>query len=412
MGNRLRLNYGKSPTTIRADDGNIPIYGTGGLVGYGKKALCGGDSVLIGRKGTLDRPIYIAHPFWPVDTTYYTSDFSGSIKWLYYLIQTIDLSSLNEATGVPSLSRQTFYNIEVLFPPLEEQIAIADILTTVDQAIEQTEALIAKQRRIRAGLLHDLLTRGIDENGQLRDPATHRFKPSPVGLVPAEWEVTSFEALIESAIDGPFGSNLKTEHYVQDNGVRVVRLQNIGAGQFQDGDKAFVSRKHAQRLNRHEVLPGDLLVAALGDSKHPIGRACLFPNGFPPAINKADCFRIRLKPALALHGFVMCVLNSPVVRAQIEGLGQGVTRDRVNLTKMRSIVLPKPPLAEQYRIHTSMIHQDDLVIDLEAQMDKYHHLKTGLMQDLLGGRVSVAGLMTDKTSFHRDSLAYTPKDRM
>ena len=72
---------------------------------------------------------------------------------------------------------------------LSTQTTIADILTTVDRAIEQTEALIAKQRRIKAGLLHDLLTRGIDEHGRLRDPSTHRFKPSPVGLVPEEWAV-------------------------------------------------------------------------------------------------------------------------------------------------------------------------------------------------------------------------------
>lgn len=127
---------------------------------------------------------------------------------------------------------------------IAEQTAIADILSTVDEAIAQTETLIAKQRRIKAGLLHDLLTRGIDENGQLRDPATHRFKQTAVGWVPEEWEVTSFDTLIASAIDGPFGSSLKTEHYVQDNGVRVVRLQNIGAGLFQDGDKAYVSRQH------------------------------------------------------------------------------------------------------------------------------------------------------------------------
>ena len=70
-----------------------------------------------------------------------------------------------------------------------EQSKIAEILSTVDQAIDQTEALIAKQQRIKTGLMQDLLTRGIDENGNLRSEETHEFKDSPLGRIPVEWEV-------------------------------------------------------------------------------------------------------------------------------------------------------------------------------------------------------------------------------
>ena len=88
------------------------------------------------------------------------------------------------------LSQAQFAQSWVVYPKnISEQTKIAEILSTVDQAIEQTEALIAKQQRIRTGLMQDLLTRGIDEDGNLRSEETHEFKDSPLGRIPVEWEV-------------------------------------------------------------------------------------------------------------------------------------------------------------------------------------------------------------------------------
>ena len=93
-----------------------------------------------------------------------------------------------------------------------------------------------------------------------------------------------------SITDGPFGSNLKTEHYTAD-GPRVVRLQNIGEGRFCD-DRSHISEERYQRLHAHDVQPGDVLVAALGEV---LPRACIAPSWLGPAIVKADCFRFRLR---------------------------------------------------------------------------------------------------------------------
>src|SRR5205807_710318 len=109
-----------------------------------------------------------------------------------------------------------------------EQHNIADILSTLDGTIEQTEALIAKYQQIKAGLMHDLFTRGLTADGRLRPTRTeapHLYKQSPLGWIPEEWGFSTIAAVAESLIDGPFGSNLKSEHYVTEPGVRVVRLQ-------------------------------------------------------------------------------------------------------------------------------------------------------------------------------------------
>ena len=109
-----------------------------------------------------------------------------------------------------------------------EQTKIAEILSTVDQAIEQTEALTAKQQRIKTGLMQDLLTRGIDENGNLRSEETHEFKDSPLGRIPVEWDVKRLGIALRRICGflqtGPFGSQLHAHEYVHE-GVPVVMPQ-------------------------------------------------------------------------------------------------------------------------------------------------------------------------------------------
>ena len=116
------INYGKSPTGILVDDGEYPVVGTGGTERAGNDYLYEGDSIILGRKGTIDRVYFATGRFWTIDTAYYVSDFSDALpRWLFYFLQTLDLRQMNEATGVPSLSRELLYKIEVPTPPKPDQ---------------------------------------------------------------------------------------------------------------------------------------------------------------------------------------------------------------------------------------------------------------------------------------------------
>lgn len=295
-------------------------------------------------------------------------------------------------TGVPHVPADLGSTLVLRYPSsLTEQRRIAEILDTLDDTIRKTEEVITKLKQMKQGLLHDLLTRGIDGNGELRDPERNPelFADSPLGRIPHTWEIAPIDSVLLSAVDGPFGSNLKTEHYVSKPGVRVVRLQNLGVGNFLDNDRAYVSDSHAKSLSRHQVLPGDLLVASLGDGNHPIGRACLYPHDLPPAIVKADCFRLRTDSSTAIEGYLMLALNHHLSRGDISAMSQGVTRDRINLSSLRQVRLALPPVDEQtriFRVHVSLL---DRIHAEEQQADKLRTLKQGLMDDLLTGRVRV-----------------------
>lgn len=171
-----------------------------------------------------------------------------------------------------------------------------------------------------------------------------------------------------SLTDGPFGSNLKTEHYTA-QGPRVVRLQNIGDGVFFD-ERAHISREHYKHLLKHAVQAGDILIRSLGEE---IPTACLVPNWLGPAIVKADCLRFAPNPSVALAGYLMNALNSPPTRTRTESLIHGVGRPRVGLSLLRNLALPLPPLAEQRRV----LEDIERRLSVAAQVLATHDAQTG-----------------------------------
>lgn len=388
------IHYGKSPSEVIHEDGRFLVFGTGGAYARATRSLFQGPAVVVPRKGSLGNPQSVREPFWCSDTTYAVLPLNGvDARWLYYNLSNFDLTKLNEATGVPSISREWLNKIAFNDPGESAQQRIAEILSTVDEAIEATEALIAKTRAIKAGLMHDLFTRGVTPDGQLRpsrEQAPHLYKPSPLGWIPTEWQTMTLAGMAESLIDGPFGSNLKTEHYVKAEGVRVVRLQNILNGAYDDSDKAHISQHHAEFLARHQVLPEDILIAALGEESHPVGRACCYPLGLPPAINKADCFRLRCSPSIAVNGFVMGYLNTPMARRQVCRYEQGVTRRRINLGNLRRVKVALPSLEEQITSVQLMELITNRLTLCVQESAKLKLQKAGLMHDLLTGRVPIA----------------------
>ncbi len=170
-----------------------------------------------------------------------------------------------------------------------------------------------------------------------------------LGEVPEGWEVCSLKRVTLSKCDGPFGSGLKSEHYTED-GVRVIRLQNIRSGKFNDADRAFIDRDYATgELQRHEVKARDLLIAGLGDDNNTVGRCCVAPDQIGEAIVKADCFRFRVSEEHALPEFLAYLLNVSSVY-DAGSLSSGTTRSRIPLSEMAARKIATPALPEQRAI--------------------------------------------------------------
>ena len=159
LGDILTIRHGKSQKAVESPDGAYPILATGGQIGWSNQFLSNKPSVLIGRKGTIDKPQFMDTPFWTVDTLFY-SDIQpkNSAKFLFYRFCLVDWKQYNEASGVPSLNAGTIESVEIACPDCEEQTAIATILIDMDTELAELESRLAKARQIKQGMMQELLT--------------------------------------------------------------------------------------------------------------------------------------------------------------------------------------------------------------------------------------------------------------
>jgi len=159
IGDLLTVRHGKSQHSIADENGNCPILATSGEIGRTNSFLYEKPSVLIGRKGTINKPQYIERPFWTIDTLFYTEiEKNNDPKFIFYKFCTINWLNYNEASGVPSLNASTIEAIEFICPKRDEQLAIATILTDMDAEISALEARRNKTQAIKQGMMQDLLS--------------------------------------------------------------------------------------------------------------------------------------------------------------------------------------------------------------------------------------------------------------
>jgi type I restriction enzyme, S subunit len=217
-----------------------------------------------------------------------------------------------------------------------------NISTDVLRALEIPLPTLPEQRRI-AGQLEqaDRLVRTRRYALELTDtfsPAAFLELFGDPKQNPNKWPQHYLSAVCSKFSDGPFGSNLKSSHY-HSSGVRVVRLQNIGVGEFLDDDKAFISKEHFATLQKHACLPGDVLIGTMGD---PNLRACIQPADIPIALNKADCIQARPAPKHLNAFYLQVLLNMPSVLYLVPGMIHGQTRARVSMVNLPNFPSPCP----------------------------------------------------------------------
>ena len=157
IGDILKILHGRDYKDYQAPDGEYPVLGTGGIIDHATKYLCDWACVLIGRKGTIDKPQYMDKPFWTVDTLFYSKpESSHDPKFQYYLFQTINWKKYNEASGVPSQSSSTIEGINVNVPNLKTQEAIANLFSQIDELIDDYSVVLSHLQDYKKGLLQKL----------------------------------------------------------------------------------------------------------------------------------------------------------------------------------------------------------------------------------------------------------------
>ena len=308
-----------------------------------------------------------------------------------------EVVSRSQGVSYPAITPQELFRIEVPVPNPHAQERIADFL---DHETAESDALVADFERLirlfeerRLTLSQHAVTKGLDPNVPMKDSGIDW-----IGNIPTHWDVGRLAPYIVDKTDGPFGSGLKNEHYTT-SGIRVIRLQNIGAGTFKDDDASFVSEEYFQSLGGHEARPGDVLVAGLGDENNPLGRACALPPHIGIAMVKADCFRYRFDQKRVLNQFAINVLNSLEGRHSSLLLSRGATRQRMNLSAVGSMIVALPPAAEQSVINAW----------LSARIAEIEAIRNNALKSISLIQERRSALITAAVTGQIDVTSYTPE---
>lgn len=297
----------------------------------------------------------------------------------------LEIYCYSGSTNQIELSRSALLDLELEILPKDEQDAAAEMFDTIDAAIFQTKEIIAKQQRINTGLMHELLTKGIDENGKIRSEQTHKFFESPIGRIPDGWRTATVEQLLAKCDSpmrsGPFGSALLKAELV-DSGIPLLGIDNVHVEKFVSNFTRFVTPKKAEELSRYLVRPTDLMITIMGT----VGRCCIVPDNIGKALSSKHVWTLTLdddvySPSLACWQFNY----APWVKRHFLKDEQGGVMSAIRSETLRATMFPVPPIEEIRYIESVLSKLTVSIKNSGSKLDKLTRLRNGLMHDLFRG---------------------------
>lgn len=281
-------------------------------------------------------------------------------------------------------------NILVACPPLTEQERIADYLDAktdeIDALVADCEREVELLREYRKAVISEAVTKGLDSDAPMKNSGIEW-----IGEIPADWNMMQLGKLCIRIFDGPFGSNLKSNDYV-DEGIRVVRLENLKYLQFDATKESYVTPEKYKTIRQHTVYPEDLIVATfIIDSV----KACRLPKDIEYAVNKADCLGVRTGEDIEVD-FLKYYLSSCQVYDYLVGLTHGSTRQRINTTQLKALLTLLPPAYVQQEIVAyldALCAEIDSLIDAKQSIaDKLREYRKSLISEAVTGKLKVPGV--------------------
>jgi len=338
--------------------------------------VCGYHLALIRPKQEQLDPIYLAKQLSTSNITrYFSVNASGSTRF--------------------GLSISAMEDTEIPTPPKPEQAKIAEILSTVDQAIEQTEALIAKQQRIKNGLMQDLLTRGIDEHGNLRSEETHKFKDCHLKgcllkKIPVEWDMKQLSTVVDLKVGYAFKSS-----WFNDDGIRLLRGENVGIGKPDWKETRYLPLKIAHKFEEYQLKAGDIIIGMDRTFTKQGFKVSLLSEEDTPCllVQRVGCF----VPLNIPQGFMQLLIQSPNYQRELFLQQKGMDIPHLSKSEILTPHVPIPANSDEMNTISNIIEATQLIeLNTKRSLGKLRSLKKSLMEDLLTGKKRVTPLLNEK----------------
>lgn len=379
LGDLVKIKYGKNQKKVQDNEnGKYPIFGTGGLIGYSTEFLYDKPSVLIGRKGSIEKVRYIEEPFWTVDTLFYTQINKNIViaKYLYYLMSLIDLSRYNEGTSIPSLRTETLNRLDLPIPNIKYQKRVLSILNNLDKKI-------SLNKQINSNLEEQILK--IFNNWFVKFSSFDEFEESKLGLIPKGWSVDYLGSGKSSSI---IGSGI-----VDFGGYKVYIATADVDNSSIINNKTLITLKNKPSRANMQPIEKSIWFAKMIDSRklimvddycEDILNNYIFSTGFC-GLKCSEEYFYYLWTFLLTNGFDTMKNN----------FCTGTTMQAVNNKdiKMINFVLPDLKTVDKFNIIAKPIFKKIYLNNLEIQ--KLTKLRDTLLPKLMSGEINVSKINCD-----------------
>lgn len=364
--NILSIVSGKNQKAVANPSGQYPIYGSGGIMGYADNYICEAGTTIVGRKGTINRPIFVTERFWNVDTAFgITPGAELNSKYLYYFCCHFNFKSLGKSTTIPSLVKRDLLAIEMPVPSLEKQACIVarieELFSELDNGVEtlrKTKQQLAVYRQAVLKDAFDIAIKFCDELTPIEDfLATDRKGMST----------------------GPFGTMIK-KHEHKSSGVPMLGIENIGEGKFVDGNKIFVTEEKAKELKSFALIAGDIIISRSGT----VGEICAVPVHMEGALLSTNLMRVSLNQKKVMPEYFIYLFQSKgIVLDQVKELCKGSTRIFLNQTILKQIRFPIPSINKQAEIVSEIESRLSVCDSIEKNVDTALRQAEAMRQSIL-----------------------------
>ena len=323
LGEVCELINGKNQSEVANPSGKYPIYGSGGVMGRADDFRCPAGCTIIGRKGSINNPLYVTEPFWNVDTAYALSPTGVESKFLYYFCLSFDFSKLDCGTTIPSLTSAIVKDVDIPIPPLPEQ---KRIVAKIDAAFEKIDKLKANAEKNLANA-KELFQSALDE----------AMRPKDGWVEKRLGEVANIRV-------GPFGSSLHKADYVE-NGVPLVNPCHMKDSKIADKISTQVSHNKAESLKEYRLRAGDIVFARRGE----IGRLAFVSEKEDGYLCGTGSLFARFRERFDIQ-FLYFFFSSKSFVERLEMLSTGTTMKSINSSALESMSFSVPPMNEQQRL--------------------------------------------------------------
>ncbi len=321
-GEVLSIINGKNQKGVENNNGIYPIYGSGGIMGYADDFLCPDNTVIIGRKGNINKPIFVKEKFWNVDTAFglVSNENILNSKYLFYFCVSYNFEKLNKAVTIPSLTKSDLLNIKINLPPLQTQHQIVEELDCLTSIIEKQKKQLEELDNLAQAIFYDMFGDPIEnEKG---------------------WKIVKFKNI--GNIQG--GYAFKSALFVN-NGIPILKIGNINSGFFKGDNISYY--KYDPSLTKYEIYPNDLVISMTGTvGKDDYGNICIIPSDYGLYyLNQRNAKLIVNDSYNSV--FISYVLKDKKVKRELTKNSKGVRQANISNNDILNLNLISPPLPLQ-----------------------------------------------------------------